>query len=92
MTTVRGTEYEGGVFCLPEYGLKIPVQPGDVLIALTAREWHCNLTPVRGTKYSIVCYYQWRLTNPKMRRTFKKKLIKERVKKLRETKKPNLPL
>jgi hypothetical protein len=66
MTTVRGTDYEGGAFCLPEYGLKIPVQPGDVLIAATAREWHCNLTPVRGTKYSIVCYYLWRLASQKM--------------------------
>lgn len=66
MTTVRGTDYEGGAFCLPEYGIKIPVQPGDALIGATAREWHCNLTPVRGTKYSIVCYYLWRLTSQKM--------------------------
>jgi hypothetical protein len=65
MTTVRGTEYSGGELCLPEYGLKVPVKPGDILVAATAREWHCNLTPVKGTKYSIVCYYRWGLANEK---------------------------
>jgi hypothetical protein len=65
MATIRGTDYKGGEFCLLEYGLKIPVKPGDVLIAATAREWHVNLTPVQGVKYSIVCYYRWGLANPK---------------------------
>jgi Oxygenase domain of the 2OGFeDO superfamily len=65
LTTV-GTEgeYSGGELCLIEYGVKIPVKPGDVLIAATAREWHCNLTPVKGTKYSIVCYYRRGLGSP----------------------------
>lgn len=59
MTTVATEgEYSGGDFCLIQYGLKIPVKPGDILIAASAREWHCNLTPVKGTKYSIVCYYR----------------------------------
>jgi hypothetical protein len=57
MTTV-GKDSTGGEFCLLEYGLKIPVRPGDVLIAATCREWHVNLTPVKGTKYSIVCYFR----------------------------------
>jgi hypothetical protein len=63
MTTV-GRESSGGEFCLLEYGLKIPVRPGDVLIAATCREWHVNLTPVKGTKYSIVCYFRCGLTSP----------------------------
>jgi len=65
MTSIRGTEYTGGAFCLLEYGIQIPVQPGDLLIAATAREWHCNVTPVQGEKYSIVGYYQAGLGNPK---------------------------
>lgn len=67
MTSIRGTEYAGGAFCLLEYGIQIPVQPGDLLIAATAREWHCNVTPVQGEKYSIVCYYRTGVDNPKMR-------------------------
>jgi hypothetical protein len=67
MTSIRGTEYTGGAFCLLEYGIQIPVQPGDLLIAATAREWHCNVTPVQGEKYSIVCYYRTGVDNPKMR-------------------------
>jgi hypothetical protein len=66
LTTVGNKkEYTGGEFCLIEYGLKIPVSPGDVLIATTAREWHCNLTPVRGRKYSVICYYRRGLANYK---------------------------
>jgi hypothetical protein len=66
MTSVKGTEYTGGTFCLLEYGIQVPVLPGDLLIAATAREWHCNLTPVQGEKYSIVCYYRTGVDNPKM--------------------------
>jgi hypothetical protein len=66
MTSIRGEEYSGGAFCLLEYGIQIPVQPGDLLIAATAREWHCNLTPVQGEKYSLVCYYRTGVDNPKM--------------------------
>jgi hypothetical protein len=64
LTTV-GTEgeYSGGEFCLLQYGLKIPVKPGDILIAATCREWHLNLTPVKGTKYSIICYFRRGLTS-----------------------------
>lgn len=66
LTTVGNEgEYSGGEFCVIEFGVKIPVGPGDVLIAASAREWHCNLTPVQGTKYSIVCYYRRGLANPK---------------------------
>jgi hypothetical protein len=63
MTTVSQNS-SGGELCLLEYGLKIPVKPGDVLIAATAREWHVNLTPVKGTKYSIVCYFRQGLASP----------------------------
>jgi hypothetical protein len=57
-------EYNGGEFCLLEYGLKIPVRPGDVLIAATSREWHLNLTPVKGLKYSLICYFRHGLASP----------------------------
>ena len=50
-----------------EYGIKIPVKPGDLLIAQTTREWHCNTTPVAGIKYSLVCYYHKLLAKPTWR-------------------------
>jgi hypothetical protein len=64
LTSIGDGEFAGGEFCLLEYGLRIPVQPGDLLIAQTGREWHTNLTPVRGTKYSIVTYYRKGTGNP----------------------------
>lgn len=59
--------YAGGAFCLLEYGIQIPLQPGDLLITATAREWHRNVTPVQGEKYSIVAYYRTGVDNPKMK-------------------------
>ena len=59
--------FSGGTFCLIEYGIKIPVRPGDILIAQTTREWHCNVKPVKGVKYSIVCYYRRRLADPNLK-------------------------
>lgn len=65
LTTIREDDFKGGgEFCLIEYGLKIPVKPGDILIAQTTRDWHTNLTPVQGTKYSVVAYYKRGLANP----------------------------
>lgn len=68
LTTVREPDFEGGgEFCFIEYGLKVPVKPGDILIGQTTREWHLNITPVRGTKYSLVAYYRRKnLANPLM--------------------------
>jgi hypothetical protein len=65
--TSVGSGFKGGTFCLIEYGIKIPVRPGDILIAQTTREWHYNTTPVEGTKYSVVCYYRRGLANPKLK-------------------------
>ena len=91
MTTLAAPGTTGGEFCFPQYALKVPVKPGDLLIAATSREWHCNLSPVVGLKFSVVCYKR-RLSNLLMLGTFKRKLTKARIKKLRESKKPKLPL
>jgi hypothetical protein len=56
--TSIGKGFEGGTFCLLEYGLKIPVTPGDILICQSTREWHTNIGAVDGLKYSIVTYYK----------------------------------
>ena len=59
MTTVRGPQgYTGGTFCFVEFGVQIRVQPGELLIAATPFHWHCNLTRVKGLKFSIVCYFK----------------------------------
>lgn len=91
MTTVAAPGTHGGELCFPQYALKVPVKPGDLLIAATSREWHCNLSPVAGLKFSVVCYKR-RLSSLSMLRTYKIKLTKARIKQLRESKKPNLPL
>jgi hypothetical protein len=63
MTSV-GQGFSGGTFCLIEYGYKIPVKPGDLLIAQTTREWHTNISPVQGEKFSVVAYSRKQLSNP----------------------------
>ena len=54
----RPHKYTGGTFCLVERGLSLAVTPGDLLIASTYRNHHCNLTPVIGTKYSVIAYFK----------------------------------
>jgi hypothetical protein len=56
--TSVGKGFKGGTFCLLEYGIKIPVTPGDILICQSTREWHTNIRAVEGLKYSIVAYYK----------------------------------
>jgi len=63
--TSCGEGFDGGTFCLIEYGITIPVTPGDLLICQTSREWHTNLGPVNGEKYSVVAYYRPCLVNPR---------------------------
>jgi hypothetical protein len=58
--------YSGGTFCFVKYGVSVAVTPGDILIASTPQDWHANLTPVQGLKYSIVGYYKQTLHNPNM--------------------------
>jgi hypothetical protein len=66
MTTVRGPGkmYTGGTFCFAEFGVTIAVKPGDILIANTPAHWHCNIGGVTGTKYSVIAYFQRKLTSP----------------------------
>ncbi|HVP51413.1 MAG TPA: hypothetical protein VMT05_04850 [Terriglobales bacterium] len=89
MTTAAASGTTGGEFCFPQYALKVPVKPGDLLIAATSREWHCNLSPVAGLKFSVVCYRR-RLSNLAMLRTYGIKLRKARIREL-QTKRPRLP-
>jgi hypothetical protein len=56
--------FSGGRFCLIEYGIGVPIQPGDLFIGQTTREWHYNTTPVSGKKYSMIGYFHPRLVNP----------------------------
>lgn len=72
LTTV-GENFTGGTFCLLEPGLRIPVKPGDVLIAQTTKMWHCNLTPVQGKKYSVVAYSFKEIANPVLTEKWRKK-------------------
>jgi hypothetical protein len=77
LTTV-GRNFKGGSFCFLEYGLRVPVRPGDILIGQTTKEWHCNLTPVEGKKYSIVAYYFKEIANPLLTEKWRKKQAEPR--------------
>ena len=57
----RPHKYTGGTFCLVERGLSFAVQPGDLLIASTHKNHHCNLSPVIGTKYSVIAYFKYQI-------------------------------
>lgn len=54
LTTVG--KYKGGEFVLPQYGVCVPIQPGDALICQTHKEWHGNWRKVEGHRYSIIGY------------------------------------
>jgi hypothetical protein len=59
MTTLSTfPRYTGGTFCFVEFGIKIAVQPGDILIAATPAHLHCNIGPINGLKYSVVAYFR----------------------------------
>jgi hypothetical protein len=55
---VTAGKYTGGEFLFPQYGVSIPIAPGDVLIAATHREWHCNFKKVQGLRYAIIGYFR----------------------------------
>lgn len=59
-------KFTGGSLLFPQYGIEIPVQPGDLIIAATHREWHCNVRKRVGTRYSLITYYRERLLDKMM--------------------------
>jgi hypothetical protein len=56
-------EFDGGDLLFPQYGMKVIVQPGDLIIAATHREWHCNVRPLTGKRYSLIGYFREGLIN-----------------------------
>ncbi|KAK7434021.1 hypothetical protein VKT23_020420 [Stygiomarasmius scandens] len=51
-----GEGWEGGEFCLPQLGFKIPLQPGQVLGALTRRLIHCS-APANGGRRLVLTLF-----------------------------------
>jgi hypothetical protein len=47
-------KFTGGSLLFPQFGLELPVQPGDLIIAATHRHWHCNVRKRVGTRYSLI--------------------------------------
>lgn len=64
-------KFTGGSLLFPQYGLEIPIQPGDLLIAATHREWHCNVRKRVGTRYSLITYYRAQLVEKLMANAMK---------------------
>ncbi len=56
-------KFTGGSLLFPQFGLELPVQPGDLIIAATHRHWHCNVRKRVGTRYSVITYYRERLVD-----------------------------
>jgi hypothetical protein len=59
-------KFTGGSLLFPQYGIEVPVQPGDLIIAATHREWHCNVRKRVGTRYSLITYYRAQLAEKLM--------------------------
>jgi hypothetical protein len=49
-------DYAGGILCLPRLGVAFDLRPRDLLIADTNEEFHTNLGPIVGKRYSVVAY------------------------------------
>jgi hypothetical protein len=49
-------DYGGGILCLPRLGAAFDIRPRDLLIADTNEEFHTNLGPIVGKRYSVVAY------------------------------------
>jgi hypothetical protein len=61
-------KFTGGLLLFPQFGLELPVQPGDLIIAATHRHWHCNIRKRVGTRYSLITHYRERLVDKLVRR------------------------
>ena len=75
MTTIAAPQsYSGGEFCFVKYGVRLRVMPGDLLIAATPANDHCNLSPVIGEKFSVIGYFKHTLLNARMLQGFRDEL------------------
>ncbi len=79
--TSLGSGFKGGRLCFLEYGIKIPVGPGDMFIAQSSREWHYNVDPVVGTKYSVICYYQPRHQESEEQQKVRRRAVEDQYEK-----------
>jgi hypothetical protein len=55
-------DWEGGEFCLPQLGIKIPIRPGQVLAAMTRILAHCS-APVKGFRVILTLFAEKNLLN-----------------------------
>jgi hypothetical protein len=53
--------YTGGDLLFPQSGIMVPVQPGDLLIGAFHQNYHCNLKPLVGERYSVIGYFREKL-------------------------------
>lgn len=55
-------DWEGGEFCLPQFGIKIPIQSGQILGAMTRILAHCS-APVKGFRVILTLFADKNLLN-----------------------------
>ena len=48
-------DWEGGEFCVPQLNLKIPIQSGQILGAMTRTLTHCS-APVKGRRVILTLF------------------------------------
>ena len=49
-------DFAGGTLVFPRFGVGADIRPRDMLVADSNTEYHGNLGPIFGTRYSIVGY------------------------------------
>jgi hypothetical protein len=57
-------EFAGGALVFPRFGVGADIRPRDMLVADSNTEYHGNLGPTVGTRYSIVGYLHNTLLRP----------------------------
>lgn len=64
LVVLKAGDYEGGLFCLPQWKVAVDMQNCDLLLC-DVHQWHCN-TPLIGEgdkfrRFSLVMYYRQKM-------------------------------
>lgn len=51
-----GPGWEGGEFCAPQLGIKIPIRPGQVFLVMARILAHCSSPVTAGRRLIFTCF------------------------------------
>jgi hypothetical protein len=55
-------DWEGGEFCVPQVGIKVPIHAGQVIAAMTRNLAHCS-APIKGRRVILTLFSDKTLLN-----------------------------